>query len=431
MKYFIITYGCQMNEHDSERIRYLLEEMGYTKAESKEDADFVLFNTCLVRENAELKVYGQIGAMKQWKKEKPDRVLAISGCMMQTGEARNVIQEKYPQVDIIFGTGNIGKLPELVQTHKQTGKRVIDVERFDDPDSSFFHRDNHFSAYVNIMTGCDNFCSYCVVPYARGREESRRVGDILEEVQSLAKRGFREVILLGQNVNSFGDGTFPALLRRVHEIAGIERIRFMSSHPKDLSDELIDVIAQCPKIERHFHLPLQSGSNKVLKEMNRKYTREKYMEIVEKLRKKVPGISITTDLIVGFPGETEEDHKDTLDLCRRVEFDSAFTFLYSPREGTPAAKRSDQVDEKTASRRFQELLDVLYPIFLRKNQEEIGTTVHVLAEGVSKNNDLMLTGRDAKNKLVHFPGGKEDIGKLIRLRVTSCNSFALEGKRIK
>lgn len=429
MKYHIVTHGCQMNEHDSERIAFLLEQCGYQQTDLKNEADFILFNTCLVRENAELKVFGQVGALKKWRNEKQGRILAVSGCMMQTGEARDIIRTKFPQVDIVFGTQNIAKLPMLIEQHRKTGERVFDISSYDDLELSY-SREGHSFAYVNIMTGCNNFCSYCIVPYARGREESRRAGDIVQEVESLAQQGILEVMLLGQNVNSYGENPsdFPNLLRRIHEIDGIQRIRFISSHPKDLSQELIDTIADCPKIERHFHLPLQSGSNKVLYEMNRRYTRERYLDLVSRLRKAVPDIAISTDIIVGFPGETEQDHNDTLDLCRRVEFDTAFTFLYSPRPGTPAAKRKDFIEERVAGRRFQELLDTLYPIFLKKNQAEIGKTVQVLFESVSKQDRSRLTGRDSKGKLIHVPAGEALIGRLCDVVITDANSFALQGE---
>lgn len=420
-----------MNEHDSERIAYFLENLHYEKTDQVDQADFLLFNTCLIRENAELKVLGQIGAMKKWKEEDPSRILAVSGCMMQTGPARELIREKYPQVDLVFGTQNIGKLPQFLAQIKETSERIIDINSYEEDQQAQFLRKDRSFAYVNIIKGCNNFCSYCVVPYARGREISRSQEEIIREVKHLAKNGYKEIMLLGQNVNSYGGGDqFPKLLRKVHEIDGIERIRFISSHPKDLSDELIDTIADYPKIERHFHLPLQSGSNKVLKEMNRKYTREKFMDLAQKLREKVDDISITTDIIVAFPGESEEDHQDTLNLCQRVEFDNAFTFIYSPRPGTPAAERKDQIEEKVASRRFQELLDVLYPIFLKKNKEEIGKTVRVLIENRSKNNPKMMTGRDSKNKLIHLPGDQSDIGKMIDAKIVDCNSFSLRAVRI-
>nr|WP_072515205.1 tRNA (N6-isopentenyl adenosine(37)-C2)-methylthiotransferase MiaB [Ndongobacter massiliensis] len=427
--YKIVTYGCQMNEHDSERIAYLLEQMGYCPTEDREEANILLYNTCLIRENAEWKVYGQLGALKHWKEQHPDRILAVSGCMMQTGPARDVIRKKYNHVDIIFGTRNIAKLPFLVDRFLQTGQPVCDISDYQDEQNLYERRDAHF-AYINITTGCNNFCTYCVVPYARGREESRDADSILAEVRALGRRGYKEVMLLGQNVNSYrcGNLRFPDLLRQVNEVPGIERIRFMSSHPKDLSEELIAAMATCEKVENHFHLPLQSGSDKVLHDMNRHYDRARYLDLVKKLRNAMPSIALSTDIIVGFPGETEADHRETMALCQEVEFDSAFTFLYSARPGTPAAKRDDPVPEETASRRFQELLDVLYPIFLKKNQADVGKLSRVLVESVSKNDPEKLTGRNAENKLVHFPGSKEWIGQMVDVRITDCTSFALSGR---
>lgn len=431
MKYKIITHGCQMNEHDSERMAYLLETMGYTPTSESVEADIILMNTCLVRENAELKVFGQVGALKKWKEARPGRILALCGCMMQTGTAKDTILRSYPQVNLIFGTQNIGRLPQLVEEVHRTGERVVDITKFED-EAPFYERSDSSFAYVNIMTGCNNFCSYCIVPYARGREDSRSAEKVLAEVRALAGRGYREVMLLGQNVNSYADGTldFPELLDQVADVPGIERLRFMSSHPKDLSDRLIQVMAAHENIERHFHLPLQSGSDKVLREMNRHYTRDHYLDLVDRLRKAMPDIGLSTDIIVGFPGETEEDHAQTLDLCRRVEFNTAFTFIYSPRPGTRAAKRDDQIDEKTKSRRFQELLDVLYPIFLKKNREAIGSVVDVLFDSVSKNDATKLSGRDSQGRLLHVPGDASCIGKMEKVRITDANSFALFGERV-
>ncbi|MDD7592971.1 MAG: tRNA (N6-isopentenyl adenosine(37)-C2)-methylthiotransferase MiaB [Peptoniphilaceae bacterium] len=431
MKYHIITHGCQMNEHDSERIAFLLEEMGYEPTAQRDDADFILMNTCLVRENAELKVYGQLGALKPWHDEREGRILAVSGCMMQTGPAQETIQKKYPQVDLVFGTQNIQKLPELIARHRATGERVFDTTPVEEDLAAQYRKADHQFAYVNIMTGCNNFCTYCIVPFARGRESSRRAIDVVREVERLAADGTKEIMLLGQNVNSYRDEDvdFPALLARVAEVPGVERVRFMSSHPKDLSDALIQVMASHPNVERHFHLPLQSGSNAVLKAMNRKYTREQYLDRVRALRAAMPEIALSTDIIVGFPGETEEDHRETLELCREVEFDAAFTFIYSPRPGTVAAKRVDQfVDAQTTARRFQELLDVLYPIFARKNHEAIGQEVRVLVEGISKNDPHRVSGRDAQNRLVHFPGDERLIGQMAPVKITEAGSFALVGE---
>ncbi len=430
MNYKLITHGCQMNEHDSERIAALLEQSGYSRCEETDQADFILMNTCLVRENAELKVFGQIGALKHWKSQDPNRILAVSGCMMQTGPARETIRRSYPQVDLVFGTQNINKLPELIARHRATGERIFDISAYETSQEATFHRSNETSAYVTIMTGCNNFCSYCIVPYARGREQSRPSGEILHEIQQLAEQGYQEVILLGQNVNSYSDPAcdFPALLEKVHAIDGIRRIRFMSSHPKDLSPRLIQVMATHPKIERHFHLPLQSGSNEILRAMNRHYTREHYLSLVQQLRSAMPDLSLSTDIIVGFPGETEENHQETLDLVREVGFDTAFTFIYSPRPGTKAASRPDHISSDVCARRFQELLDVLYPIFLQRNRAAIGTTVEVLFDQVSKTDAHRISGRDSQNRLIHVAGSPSLIGQMHSVKITDANSFSLIGE---
>ncbi|MDO4778617.1 MAG: tRNA (N6-isopentenyl adenosine(37)-C2)-methylthiotransferase MiaB [Tissierellia bacterium] len=434
MKYKIITYGCQANEHDSERIAFILEKLGYSKTEKEVDADFIVYNTCLIRENAELKVFGHLGAIKKLKREKPEMIVAVSGCMMQTGEAKDVIREKYPHVDIIFGTGNIDKLPELISLHKSTNQLVVDIDKYMDDNTFGYSRNHTFSAYVNIMTGCNNFCTYCVVPYARGREVSRPVEDIIEEIKELADSGYKEVTLLGQNVNSYGKDigtTFPELLYEIDKhVKNLPILRFMTSHPKDLSDELIEAMSKIDMIAKHFHLPLQSGSTKVLKEMNRKYSSDHYLVLVRKLREKMPDISITTDIIVGFPGETEEDNQMTIDICKEVEFDNAFTFIYSMRPGTPAAERKDQVNEKDKSRRFNELLKVIYPIFNKKNKQELGKIHSVLLESVSKNNEEMISGRTLSNKLVHVKANKDLIGNIVKVKITKHTSFTLEGELI-
>lgn len=434
MKYLIVTYGCQMNEHDSEQIAFILEDMGYERTEDRDEADLIVYNTCLIRENAELKVYGQIGSLKGWREEREDRILILCGCMMQTGPAKDLILEKYPQVDIIFGTGNIQRLRELIAMHQQTGQVIVDVTKYQDDWNYNYERENHYSAYVNIMTGCNNFCTYCIVPYARGREESRPMESILEECRDLAQRGYKEITLLGQNVNSYGKTigvTFPDLLREINKIDGIDRIRFMTSHPKDLSDDLILAMKECEKVPKTIHLPLQSGSTRILKAMNRKYTREDYLLLVKKLREAMPDITITTDIIVGFPGETEEDHEETLSLCREVRYDSAFTFLFSPRPGTPAAKMENVVPKEVADRRFQKLLDTLYPIFYEKNEEYLGKTLQVLVESVSKNDKSKMSGRSAENKLVHFKGTEELIGKIVDVKINSHTSFTLEGEMVE
>ncbi|MGF0039169.1 tRNA (N6-isopentenyl adenosine(37)-C2)-methylthiotransferase MiaB [Peptoniphilaceae bacterium SGI.131] len=434
MKYKIITYGCQANEHDSERIAFILESLGYEKTENENESDFIVYNTCLIRENAELKVFGHLGAIKRLKKEKPDLIIAVCGCMMQTGEAKDVIRAKYPHVGIIFGTLNIDKLPQLIALHKTTGQLVVDIDKYMDESAEGFRRNHSYSAYVNINSGCDNFCTYCVVPYARGREESRPMEDIIREVKHLADSGYKEVTLLGQNVNSYGKDighSFPELLYALdREVKNLPILRFMTSNPHDLSEELIDAMSKINMLAKHFHLPLQSGSSKVLKEMNRKYTKERYLYLARKLREKMPDITITTDIIVGFPGETEEDHKETIAVCKEVEYDNAFTFIYSMRPGTPAAKREDQVPDEVKSRRFQELLDEIYPIFNRKNAKEVGKIHDVLLESISKNNEEMISGRTLSNKLIHVKASPDMIGKIVRVKVIKHTSFTLEGELI-
>lgn len=435
-KYTIITYGCQMNEHDSERIRYILENLGYERTEDLEESDFIIYNTCLVRENAELKVYGQLGALKRLKREKPDMIIAVCGCMMQTGDARDVIREKYKHVDIIFGTKNISMLPNLIDRHLNTGKMIVDISETDLIDEiPNLNRDHDFIGYVNIMTGCNNFCTYCIVPYARGREVSRSPESILKEVKILADNGYKEVTLLGQNVNSYGKNleepcSFSNLLRMVNKVEGIERIRFLTSHPKDLSDDLIDAMAECDKVCENLHLPFQAGSNRVLKAMNRKYTQEDYLKLVKKLKSKIPNITLSTDIIVGFPGETEEDFEETLNVVREVKYDQGFTFIYSKREGTKAAIMDDQIPRDVSQKRFDRLIEEMYQIFYENNEKMLGETVEVLVEGPSKNNEDILTGRTRGYKLVHFEGPSDLIGKLVQVKINSHNSFSLSGELI-
>lgn len=435
-KYNITTFGCQMNEHDSERISYILEDLGYTYTSDRNSADFILFNTCLVRENAELKLYGQVSSLKKLKKEHPEKIIAVSGCMMQTSTAREVIVNKHKEVDIVFGTKNINSLADLIYRYLETGQRVIDISTdYGEDDFEKYNSTNNFQAYVNIMRGCDNFCSYCIVPQSRGREESRRPYSIIEEIEYLVDQGYKEFTLLGQNVNSYGNKTnygftFPELLNRVAKIKGVERLRFTSSHPKDLSDELIYVMRDNDNICNFFHLPMQSGSNEVLEKMNRKYTIEKYIERANKLKEEIPGIALSTDIIVGFPTETEEDFQKTLEACKIVQFDSAFTFKYSPRPKTLAAKLPI-IDDEIVQDRFQRLLDELYPIFYQKNKEYIGRTVKVLIESESKNNSEIMTGRTDTFKLCHVKASKDLIGKFVDVKITDNTSFTISGNLVK
>ena len=435
-KYTIITYGCQMNHHDSEKISYLLENLGYEKENDIEKSDFIIYNTCLIRENAELKVYGQLGALKNLKRKKPEMIIAVCGCMMQTGDARATIISKYKHVDIIFGTKNISRLPSLISRHRSTGEVIVDIEEEDIlDDDTPINREHPFIAYVNIMTGCNNYCTFCIVPYARGKEISRTPESIITEIKELANKGYKEITLLGQNVNSYGKTlrpkvSFPELLKMVNEVEGIERIRFLTSHPKDCSDELIEAIANLDKVCENIHLPFQSGSNRILKDMHRVYTREHYLDLIRKLKKKVPNITLSTDIIVGFPGETEEDFNDTLSLVENVEYDQGFTFLYSIRKGTKAAEMNEQIPHDIKQERFQRLIDTMYDIFYKKNKECVGKTYEVLVEGISKNNSEILTGRTRGYKLVHFKGGKRNIGQLVNVKITGHNSFALEGELV-
>ncbi len=433
-KYIIQTYGCQMNEHDSEKISWILENMNYVLTDNRDECDLIIYNTCAVRKTAEDKVYGQLGELKDLKRRKPNLIIAVCGCMMQREEAIETITTKYRHVDIIFGTNNIHKLPQLISNYEKTGKTVIDIieENREIDESVEANRKYTYKAFVNIMYGCNNFCSYCIVPYTRGREKSREPENIINEIQKLAKNGCKEVTLLGQNVNSYGktlnrDYSFADLLKDINDIDGIERIRFMTSHPKDISDELINSYGKLDKLCDHLHLPVQSGSNRILKIMNRRYTREDYLNIIDKIRKVNPDITLTTDIIVGFPGETEEDFNETLKLVKEVEFDSAFTFLYSIREGTPAAKMENQVNDKIKHERFQRLLDALHPIGLEKNKKLLGKTIKILVEEISKNNETMLDGRTTSGKLVHFEGNEDLIGKIVDVKITNVKTFTLEG----
>ncbi|MDR7869975.1 MAG: tRNA (N6-isopentenyl adenosine(37)-C2)-methylthiotransferase MiaB [Tissierellaceae bacterium] len=433
-KYLIRTFGCQMNEHDSEKISWVLEGMGYVVTETTEEADLIIFNTCAVRKTAEEKVYGQIGELKRLKRENPNLVIAICGCMMQREEVLEIVTTKHRHVDIIFGTNNIHKLPQLINNNEMTGKTVIDIveENREIDESIEANRKNSFKSFVNIMYGCNNFCTYCIVPYTRGRERSREPENIIDEIKKLAETGCKEVTLLGQNVNSYGktldkDYSFADLIQDIHEIDGIERIRFMTSHPKDISDDLINLYGKLDKLCDQLHLPVQSGSNRMLKLMNRKYTREDYLKIIDKVKAINSDISITTDIIIGFPGETEEDFNYTLDLVKEVGFDSAYTFLYSIREGTPAATMENQVDNKVKNDRFQRLKDVLHPFGLEYNKKLLNKTVKVLVEEVSKNNEDILSGRTNSGKLVHFEGDESLIGQIVDVKIENVKTFTLEG----
>ncbi|NLC18088.1 MAG: tRNA (N6-isopentenyl adenosine(37)-C2)-methylthiotransferase MiaB [Clostridiales bacterium] len=432
--YHIETFGCQMNAHDSEKMSGILKQIGYVETDT-EDADFVLYNTCTVRENANNRVYGRLGTLGTIKKNHPGMIVALCGCMMQEEAVVEKIKTSFPFVDIIFGTHNIFKLAELIQTHLDSDRMIIDLWKDTDLIVENLPNDRKypFKAGVNIMFGCNNFCSYCIVPYVRGRERSRNPQDIINEIKALAADGVIEVMLLGQNVNSYGKTlekpvSFAQLLEQVEKIDGIERIRFMTSHPKDLSDELIEVMKNSKKICRHLHLPLQSGSSRLLKLMNRRYTKEDYLSLVEKIRNAMPDISLTTDIIVGFPGETEEDFEDTLDVVRRVGFDSAFTFIYSKRAGTPAATMKEQVDEELAKERFNRLLKEIQQSCTIASGRHVHSWQKVLVEEVNRQDPDYLTGRLSNNILVHFAGDKSLIGKIVDVYLEESKGFYYMGR---
>lgn len=435
--YKIVTYGCQMNENDSEKLAGMLSSMGYRPIEDEEQADVIILNTCSVRENADVKVFGNLGHYKPLKKKNSNLILAVCGCMMQQNEIVERIKEKYPQVDLVFGTHNIHKFPELLANAQQSPRIVVDVweDGGEIIESVPIERKYKHKAFVTIMYGCNNFCSYCIVPYTRGRERSREPEKIIEEVTQLVQDGCREITLLGQNVNSYGKTlktpiSFAELLRKLNEIKGIERIRFMTSHPKDLSDELILAMMECDKVCEHIHLPFQAGSNRILKIMNRKYTKETYLKLIEKLKEAIPEIAITTDIIVGFPGETQEDFEDTLDIVKRVKFDSAFTFLYSIRKGTPAAKMKNQISDEIKHERFNRLLELQHSISGRENALLKNKILEILVDGTSKNDEEKMCGRTRTNKLVNFIGDKNAIGKIVQVKITDPHTWSLNGVQL-
>ena len=432
--YVITTHGCQMNEHDSEKIKTLLNTMGFKEIDREEEADLAIINTCSVRHSAEDKVIGHIGRLKHIKKQNKDLKVAVCGCMMQRKESRDNVLNTFNHVDIVFGTNNIYRLPQLILESDDKKNAVVDIdESYTNFDNQIYSRTAGNAAYVNIIYGCNNFCTYCIVPYTRGREVSREPEDILDEIKNLVADGVNEVTLLGQNVNSYGKNleekiTFSELLRMVHEVEGIERIHFTTSHPKDMSDDLIACYRDLPKLANYLHLPVQSGSNRVLKMMNRHYTREDYFILIDKVRAVRPDISLSTDIMVGFPGETEEDFEDTLDLVKRVQYDNAFTFIYSRREGTRADKMENQVPKDVKDARFQRLLNAVYAIQREKYEALHGTVQEVLFESVSKNDPTKMSGRTAGFKLVHAPYDADSIGKMVPVKITGGNTFSLEGE---
>ncbi len=424
----LLTYGCQMNVADSERMAGLLKQIGYSLTDDFDEADLIIINTCCVRATAEDKVFGQIGRFKTLKRQKPSLILGVAGCMAQK-EGANLIK-RAPHVDFVLGTGQSSEVARVVQSVERERKHFVDISNVsgDIPTEVFPLRGGQVSTFVPIMYGCNNFCTYCIVPYVRGRERSRKPEEIFSEVKQAIAEGFKEITLLGQNVNSYAGGmTFAELLSYVDKIAGVERLRFMTSHPKDLSDELIAAIANGKNTCEHIHLPVQYGSDKILQRMNRVYTVEKYLELVKKIRATIPNVSLTTDLIVGFPGETDEDFAETLDFLKAVKFDAAFTFIYSKRSGTPAATFENQIDDETKHRRLNELMQVQNEISLEKNRALIDSVVEVLVEGASKTDDKIFTGRTRQNKLVLFEHGNEHAGDLINVKISQAQTWLLKG----
>ncbi len=435
--YCVVTYGCQMNAHDSEKLEGMLHEMGMEKAESRECADFVIFNTCCVRDNAQRRALGNVVWLKELKKTRPELMVAVCGCMMQQKGMGEQILRQYPFVDLAFGTHNLYRFAQLMLQAVKSRRRVVEVVQDDEgsiPEDLPVLRSSPYHAYITIMYGCKNFCSYCIVPYVRGRERSRASARIIEEARQLKTDGVKEIMLLGQNVNSYGldvegELSFAQLLEKLDEI-GIERIRFMTSHPKDISDELIDVIAKSKHICHALHLPVQHGNNRVLESMNRRYTREKYLARVEAIRSKIPDMSLTTDLIVGYPGETEEEFEDTCSLVQQVGYDSAFTFIYSPRIGTRAADMPDQIPEVESSRRIQKLIAIQKENTHRNYAAYIGQIHSVLVDEASKRDEHQMAGKNQYNITVNFPGSKDLIGQIVRVKITSAGESTLRGELV-
>ena len=437
LTFCVQTFGCQMNARDSEKLVGILEQVGYEEIED-EHADFVIYNTCTVRENANNKVYGRLGYLSNYKKKNPHMMIALCGCMMQEPTVVETIRKKYKFVNLIFGTHNIYKFAELLYNTLESDSQIIDI--WEDTDKIVedlpIKRKFSFKSGVNIMFGCNNFCSYCIVPYVRGRERSRQPQDIIREIENLVADGVCEVMLLGQNVNSYGKNlenpmTFAELLREINKIEGLKRIRFMTSHPKDLSDELIFAMRDCEKVCKHMHLPLQSGSSRILKEMNRHYDKEQYLGLVDKLRKEIPDIALTTDIIVGFPGETDEDFLETLDVVQRVGYDSAFTFIYSKRTGTPAASMDNQVPEEEVKCHFDRLLREVQEISNKKALALEGKTMPVLVEEMNEHDSNLVTGRLDNSSVVHFPGTKDMIGNIYQVKLEECKGFYYIGKVVE
>jgi len=442
LKYTILTFGCQLNENDSEKLAGMAEKMGYQYTENFKEADLAIFNTCCVRENAEDKLFGKLGELKKVKEQR-GTIIAIGGCMMQEKHITEKMHESYPFVDIIFGTHTLHKVPENLYKILQSKKKIKDILYIDGKvyEGLPIKRESDLKASITIMYGCNNFCTYCIVPYVRGRERSRHPKDILQEVENLAKEGYKEIMLLGQNVNSYlvaenwkqtgkeykGINSFATLLRAINEIKGIERIRFVSPHPKDFTDDVIEAIAECDKVCKLIHLPLQSGSTAVLKTMNRRYTKEQYLELVSKMKRSIPNLTLSTDIIVGFAGETEEDFENTLDVVKKVEFEQVYMFIYSIREGTPGAQMENQVVEEIKHERFNRLKALVESQIEENNQKYVGTMQKVLIEGKSKNNENTYTGRTDSNKVVILDTTEDLTGKLIDVKIISEHMWYLKG----
>lgn len=433
-KYFIKTYGCQMNVHDSEEIKGIVENLGFTETIELEEADLVILNTCAIRENAHDKVFGFLGRVKHLKKAKPELIVCVGGCMPEQESIANLLKEKYPFVNIVFGTHNINDLGAMILENK--AKQDIEVYSIEGDiyEGMEYKRDSKYSAWVNIMYGCDKFCTYCIVPYTRGKQRSRKMEDILKEVQELKEKGYEEITLLGQNVNAYGKDLeygygFAKLLEKTARI-GISRIRFVTSHPWDFTDEMIDIIAKYDNIMPYIHLPLQSGSTNILRLMGRRYTKEEYLKFFHKIKERIPGVSITTDIIVGFPNETDNDFNETLEVVDKCQFDGAFTFIYSPREGTPAAKIKDNIDIKVKEERLQKLNEKINDYSLMHNKEYLGKKVKVLVIGTSEKGENKMCGYTETMKLVNIDGALNDLGKIIEVEITEAKSFSLDGKKV-
>ena len=437
LKCAVVTFGCQMNARDSEKLTGVRREAGYEIIDEETEADFVIYNTCTVRDNANQKVYGHLGLLKSRVKKNPNLRIALCGCMMQEASVIETIREKYKFVNLVFGTHNIFKFPELLYRMLTSDSQIIDI--WEDTDQIVedlpVDRKYSFKSGINIMFGCNNFCSYCIVPYVRGRERSREPKEIIREIEKLVNEGVIEVMLLGQNVNSYGKNldnpmSFAKLLKEIEKIDGLKRIRFMTSHPKDLSDDLIEVMAKSEKICKHIHLPLQSGSDRVLKEMNRRYTKEQYLSLVEKIKKAIPDVAVTTDIIVGFPGETAADVDDTIDVIRKVHYDNAFTFIYSKRTGTPAAARPDQCDEAEVKANFDRVLNAVKEEAMIRNGYLVGRVEEALVEEINAHDDAFVTGRLSNNSMVHFKGDASLIGKLVKVNILEAKGFYYMGEMI-